>query len=117
MMVDETLKRLKPNTSFRKKFNDAAQELFSALQPPWSAQEVTDIWASIYGSKFTDDELDQLLAFYTSTVAQKETIAGRASLAEFGQYLQSQYAPYEKKAIQQYVERMQVLGKECRCKR
>ena len=41
MMVDETLKRLKPNTSFRKKFNDAAQELFSALQPPWSAQEVT----------------------------------------------------------------------------
>lgn len=117
IMVDETLKRLKPNTSFRKKFNDAAQELFSALQPPWSAQEVTDIWASIYGSKFTDDELDQLLAFYTSPVAQKETIAGRASLAEFGQYLQSQYAPYEKKAIQQYVERMQVLGKECRCKR
>lgn len=117
LMVDETFKRLKPNVGFRQKFNAAAQDLYAALQPPWSAQEVTDIWASIYGSKFTDEELDQLLAFYKSPVAQKETLAGRASLAEFGQYLQTQYAPYEKRAIQQYVERMQVLGRECRCKR
>lgn len=117
IMVDETFKRLKPNAAFKGKFNAAAEELYAALQPPWTPQEVTDIWASIYGSKFSEEELDQLLAFYTSPVAQKETLVGRSSLAEFSQYLAMQYAPYEKKAIQQYAERMQVLGKECRCKR
>lgn len=117
IMVDETVKRLKPTPVFKKKFNAAAEDLFAALQPPWTANEVTTIWASIYGSKFTDEELDQLLAFYTSPVAQKETVAGRASLAEFSQYLQMQYEPYERRAIQQYAERMQALGKECRCKK
>ena len=102
---------------FKKRFNEAAEDLFAALQPPWTPNEVTTIWASIYGSKFTDDELDQLLAFYTSPVAQKETVAGRASLAEFSQYLQMQYEPYERRAIQQYAGRMKSLGKECRCKK
>lgn len=117
IMVDETVKRMKPNAEFKQKFNEAAKVLFSALQPPWTPNEVTTIWASIYGSKFSDEELDQLLAFYTSPVAQKETLAGRASLAEFSQYLQTQYEPYERRAIQQYADRMQSLGKECRCKK
>lgn len=117
IMVEETVKRLKPNVVFKKRFNEAAEDLFAALQPPWTPNEVTTIWASIYGSKFTDDELDQLLAFYTSPVAQKETVAGRASLAEFSQYLQMQYEPYERRAIQQYAGRMKSLGKECRCKK
>lgn len=117
VMVDETLKRLKPNAVFRKKFNVAAMELFEALQPPWSSQEVVDIWAGIYGSKFSDEELDQLLAFYSSPVAQKEVYAGRESLMEFSQYLQMQYRPVEQRAVQQYVARMQLLRKECRCKK
>jgi hypothetical protein len=117
VMVDETLKRLKPNAVFRKKFNAAAMELFEALQPPWASQEVVDIWAGIYGSKYTEEELDLLLAFYSSPVAQKEVNAGRESLMEFSQYLQMQYRPVEQKAVQQYVARMQLLGKECRCKK
>lgn len=117
IMIDETVKRLKPNSTFKKKFNEAAEELFAALQPPWTANEVTTIWASIYGSKFSDEELDQLLAFYTSPVAQKETVAGRASLAEFSNYLQMQYEPYERRAIQQYASRMKALGEACRCKK
>lgn len=117
VMVDETLKRLKPNAGFRKKFNAAAMELFNALQPPWSNQEVVDIWAGIYGSKFSDQELDLLLEFYSSPVAQKETSVGRESLIEFSQYLQMQYMPVEQKAVQQYVARMQQLGKECHCKK
>ena len=116
-MVDETLKRLKPNAVFKNRFKEAADELFAALQPPWTPNEVVTIWASIYGNKFSNEELDQLLAFYTSPVAQKETVAGRASLVEFSQYLQRQYEPYERRAIHQYVERMKSLGKECRCKK
>lgn len=116
-MIDETVKRLKPNASFKKKFNQAAEELFASLQPPWTADEVTTIWANIYGNKFSDEELDQLVAFYTSPVARKETIAGRASLMEFSQYLANQYEPYQRRAIQQYAEKMQSLGKECRCKK
>jgi hypothetical protein len=117
IMIDETVKRLKPNASFKKKFNQAAEELFASLQPPWTADEVTTIWANIYGNKFSDEELDQLVAFYTSPVARKETVAGRASLMEFSQYLANQYEPYQRRAIQQYAEKMQSLGKECRCKK
>lgn len=117
IMVDETVKRLKPNGEFKKKFHEAATRLYADLQPPWSPNEVMTIWASIYGNKFSDDEIDQLLAFYTSPVAQKETIAGRASLVEFAQYLQVQYEPYERRAIQKYAEEMKSLGQACRCKK
>ena len=82
-MLDQLLAGLSPNDAFQEKFRLAVDDFAQQLQPPWSAKQVVDVWAGIYGAQFTDAELDGLLAWYTSPLAQKEVAASRDSLVKF----------------------------------
>lgn len=116
-MLEQLLAGLKPNEAYQEKFRTAVQEFVEQLQPPWSGKKVVEIWSSIYGAEFTDEELDQLLAYYTSPLAQKEVAVSRASFSKFMAQLQEQYKPIMQRATAAYIERLKAIAAECNCKR
>ncbi|MHA6844586.1 DUF2059 domain-containing protein [Ralstonia syzygii] len=73
------------------------------------------IWSRLFGAKFTDEELDQLIAFYTSPLGQKEVAASRDALPAFDQLFQARYKPIQERATAAFLQRIQQLKTECRC--
>ncbi|MEF9403155.1 MULTISPECIES: DUF2059 domain-containing protein [Ralstonia solanacearum species complex] len=73
------------------------------------------IWSQQFGTKFTDEELDQLIAFYTSPLGQKEVAATREALPAFNQVIQARYKPIQERATAAFMQRIQQIKTECRC--
>lgn len=116
-MIAQIMASLNVNKDYNAKLKAAANDFIVALQPPWTAQDVVDEWATIYGAHFTDAELDQLLAFYTSALAQKEVVVSREALMPFTQHFEELYKPVMERETKKLVERLQQIEEECRCKK
>lgn len=116
-MQDQMLNGLNLNEQFRTQLQLAVEEFTTAVQPPWGAQEIVNAWAQYYGESFNDEELDRLLAHYTSPLAQKEVSASRQALARFSQHFQTLYSPIVEQATAAYTKRLQTIVQECNCRK
>ena len=116
-MLGQMMSQLNPSKEFEGRFVAVTDELMKSLETPWSAQEVTNVWAGIYGAKFTDQELSDLLKWYTSPLGQKDTKVSQASVAELAAHFEGLAKPLREKAIKQYVERLKIIAKECNCRK
>ena len=112
-MLDQMIASLNPPAEAQAKFRLASDRFIAAVQAPWSAREVVAVWAREYGAQFSDDELDRLLAFYTSPLGQKEARASEAAMPKVTAYFQQRYQPILQKATQDYVADLQRIAREC----
>ena len=115
--LDKMLSTLNPPEEFRRRFTEASDEFISAAQTPWSGQEVADTWTKYYGAQFSDKELDQLLKFYKSPLGKKDVAAVHEAMGPYTAELHARYKPILEKAIQQFIDRLQVIVKECNCQK
>jgi hypothetical protein len=115
--MDQLISRLSPSAEFKKKFNDAFNAFLSKVQAPWSAAEIVDKWASFYGPQFTEAELDQLIAFYSSDLGLKDISATRRAMTQFQEYYQNAGAPIFEKATKEYIEELQLVARQCKCEK
>lgn len=97
--------------------DDVVQEFISNAMPTWTSQDVLDAWGKYYGSKFSDEELEQLTAFYRSPLGQKDVTATAEALPKLSADFQERYKSQLAKATDQYVKRLQQIMKECNCKK
>lgn len=116
-MMAQMLSGLNPDEPFRKRFQEAMESFMNELQPPWGAQEIVQTWGQVFGAKFTDEELDQLIAFYSSSLGQKEVAASREAMPAFSQLFQDRYKPIQERAIAKFIDRAKLIAQECRCNR
>jgi len=116
-MLSQILNGLNPPEQYKSKFKDAAQKFVEDARSPLTASEIVAKWSELYGSKFSDAELDKLLAFYTSPLAQREVVVSKESLALLTAQLQEQYRPVMESATKAFIERMQTIVKECNCRK
>lgn len=116
-MINQVLSQINPNEKFRKKFEEAFTEFMKKVQYRWTAQQIVDVWAKFYGPKFTNNELDQLIAYYTSPLGKKDVQATKESMIEFTKYFQQKNAPIMEKALNQYITELKVTAKACKCPR
>lgn len=116
-MLQQIMNGLRPNPEFEEKFKVAYLDFVEAMQAPWSSSEVVKVWAKYYGSRFTDSELDQLIAHYRSPLGQKEVIAGREAMAQFSAEFRERYQPIQQGATQAFIERIQQIVRECNCRK
>lgn len=116
-MMAQMLSGLNPDETYRRRFQEVMDAFMSDLQPPWGAQEIVQTWGQVFGAKFTDDELDQLIAFYSSSLGQKEVAASRDAMPVFAQVFRDRYKPIQERATAQFVDRMKWIAEECRCNR
>jgi hypothetical protein len=116
-MLSQMFSRLRITPEVEAKFKQAASDFITAAQPTWTGKEVAEAWAKYYGANFTDAELDQLLAHYTSPLAQKEISASRTALVQFNAHFLEQYQPVQKSATEAFMQRIQAIVEECDCKK
>lgn len=109
------LKGLNPPDKILGDFAKAADEFIENIQPPWSTQEIVDIWSELYGAQFSDAELDQLLAHYLSPLGQKEVLVSRQAVIEFSQSFRSKYKPIAEAATAAYIKRLRAIIDDCKC--
>ncbi|MFY1017593.1 DUF2059 domain-containing protein [Ectopseudomonas khazarica] len=107
--------KLAPNENFQKRFDAASDKFIESIASPWTADDMVAVWAKFYGPGFTEAELDQLIAFYSSPLAQKEIQVGRAALEKFTLHFQQLNQPLIEKATNQYMQDLQLVAKECNC--
>ncbi|QOK94338.1 DUF2059 domain-containing protein (plasmid) [Ralstonia pseudosolanacearum] len=111
----QVLAGLNADAAYRKRFQDAMEAFIADMQPPLSAGEMIAIWSRVYGAKFTDAELDQLIAFYASPLGQKEVAATRDALPAFNELFQARYKPIHERATAAFLQRIRQIRTECRC--
>ena len=116
-MLEQVMSTLNPPEVVKDKFRDAVRDFLKAVQSPWTAQDIVDVWAKYYGAKFSDEELDQLLTYYRSPLGRKDAIASREALDPFFGEFRDRYKPIFDKAMQEYLGRLQAIVKECNCKK
>ena len=114
-MLDQVMSGLNPQQDFKDRLRRASDEFIAALEAPWTAQEIVDVWAKSYAASFTDKELDQLLAFYTSPLGKKDIAASHKAMPVLTGYLADRSKPVIERATAKYVADLQLIVKECKC--
>ena len=114
-MLDQLMSGLNPSKEFDKRLRLAFEEFMKALEPTWTAQDIVDVWAKAYGTHFTDQELDQLVEYYTSPLGKKDVMATQAALPDLTNHFSALSNPLLERATEKYVQRLQLIVKECTC--
>ncbi len=114
-MFAQLKNQLNPNEEFMSRLEVAFNRfLEKATNTPWTAQEITDTWAKYYGAKFTDGELDQLIAFYTSDIGQKEVTSSGEALAEFTNHFKEKNMVFIQKILKDYMDDLKMIVEDCK---
>lgn len=114
-MIDQMMSQLNPNPEFQQRFSDAFKKFMSKIEAPWGAKEIVDVWASYYGPGFTDQELDQLIDFYTSPLGQKDVKVTKEAMVSFSNHFQKAGQPIMEAATAEYINDLKLISKECNC--
>jgi hypothetical protein len=114
-MMDQLMTKLKPTKEFETRFRAASDEFLKALETPWTAQDIVDQWVKVYGVRFTDQEIDELLTYYTSPVGKKEVLVTKEALPELQKHFSALLTPIIERATKDYIQRLQLIAKECKC--
>lgn len=114
-MLSQILSRLNPNDTFKNRFSDAFNNFLVKLESPWSAAELTAIFASYYGPQFSDEELIALAEFYESKLGQKEIESARFAITKFSEELQAKSQPILESAMNGYLDELRIIVKDCNC--
>ncbi len=114
-MMAQLMSNINPSSEYKTRFEGAYMDFISDIQAPWSAEEIVTAWGQFYGSKFNDNELEQLISFYTSAIGKKEVTASHSALTDLSLHYQKLAEPIYQKATQDYITTLKLLAKECNC--
>ncbi len=116
-IMRQMLAQVDPNDKFKSQFKAASEKLLKKLQLPWGENEIITAWGDYYGKNFSEDELEQLIEFYSSPLGKKEVSSTKLAILEFTKHFQKLSKPIFKSAMEEYVEELKAIAKECNCKR
>ena len=114
-MMENAFKDLVPDAATQQKMTQAANQFIDEVQSPITAADIVAIWSEAYGSKFTDEELDGLLAYYRSPLAQKEVQISRQAVGVLAERTMAAYKPVMDAALAHYVGKIKVIVADCNC--
>ncbi len=116
-MMDQLLSQINPNEEFQARFSEAFSNYMDKVTAPWGAEEIVNVWGQFYGQHFTEQELDELVKFYTSSIGKKEVKASKQALTEFTVHFQKLGEPIFQKATQDYISELKLVARECNCQK
>jgi len=114
---DQMMQRINPPAEFQGKFRKAFEDYAMAMNAPWGAKEIVDVWAKAYGSRFTDKELDGLLAYYKSPLGQKDVKASQEAMPEMNNHFSQKISPILNRETGVYMDKLEELVEACKCPR
>ena len=115
-IVDQTLSRLNPNEEFQQRFSSAIREFKEATAAPWTAEHIVEIYSSFYGPHFSEAEVDELIAFYSSNLGQKDVRSTRMAAAEYVELLKNRFLDLPRvDPVPKFSDQMHQIARECNC--
>ncbi len=115
-IVDQLLSRLNPNEEFRQRFYSAIREFKEAMAATWTAEYMVEIYSSFYGPHFSEAEVDELIAFYSSNLGQKHVRSTRMTTAEFGEFFKNRFLDQPRvDHVSKFSDQMRLIARECNC--
>lgn len=116
-VMTQLMREFNPPSEFRRRLEKIVAEYAIAMEPHWGAKELAEVWSRYYGPAFSNDELDKLLTFYTSPLAQKEVLVSRNSLTQFSKHFQDNQKQVLESATAEFGQKIKAITIECNCKR
>lgn len=90
---------------------DAAYATFvDGIDAAWSTEDVIHDWGRLYGEHVTEDELDQIIAFYRSPVGMKNALATHNAMPQWQAFLAQRSQSAMEAALVAYVERLREIA-------
>ncbi len=81
-----------------------------------TAEDMVEIYSSFYGPHFSEAEVDELIAFYSSNLGQKDIRATRMAAAEWGELLKNQFLDQPRvDPVPKFTDQMHLIARECNC--
>lgn len=114
-ILGQFMTTVKATPEFEGRFKGAFDNYLVALQNPHTAAEIVDVWAKYYGAHFSDQELDQLISFYTSPLGKKDVAASQKAMVDFSSHFVAENKGIVEKATAAYINELQLIAKECKC--
>jgi hypothetical protein len=116
-MLEQFMSQLSPSKKYTDRFNEASYKFLNTLLGNRTAKDMVATWVKHHAPKFTESELDQLLAFYTSDIGQKEVQANKITVIEFTKHFQKENETLMKNAVNDYIADLKLVAKECNCRK
>ncbi|GLS27230.1 DUF2059 domain-containing protein [Marinibactrum halimedae] len=116
-IMDQTAKNLQFNEKYKVRMELAFNAYMGKVTNPWSVAELVSVWMEHYGKHFTDEELDQLIVFYTSEIGKKDIAASQKALAEFTTHFQKLGTPIIENAYNEFITELKQAVIDCNCPR
>jgi len=118
-MADESLSQimsgLNPSNEYKEKFTSAFNKLISETTNIFTAEEIVAQWSELYGKQFTDEEIEQLIKFYTSPLGKKDVQSSQIALQEFNKIMSEKILPIFKNSLSAYTVSLKEITKQCKC--
>ncbi len=94
-----------------KRMRVAHETFLAKAATMFTAKEMLDVWSAHYGKDLTEADIDKILAYYTSTIGQKEIAASKMAMTAFGQIFSVESEKRVMKLLDQFKKDMDAAVK------
>jgi len=113
--LDQMLAQLNPSEEFRNRFYQAADKYIKSLLTDRTAEQIVEVLVQYYSTKFSEQELDGLIAFYGSDLGKKDVMVSRESYQYMMQYYKAENDRIRVSATNEFIKDLQLIEMQCNC--
>lgn len=92
-------------------FKEAYTTFMENYLAPINEDEMVKVYAEFYGEKFTEEELDELIDFYTSDLGKKEVVNSYKATSEFWEHFRKIRQPIVQGALNEFIAKIKAMQK------
>ena len=113
--LDQMLVQLNPSEEFRNRFYQAADKYIKALLTDRTAEQIVEVLVQYYSTKFSEQELDGLIAFYGSDLGKKDVAVSGESYQYMMQYYKAENERIRVAATNEFIKDLRLIEMQCNC--
>ncbi|MCK4493389.1 MAG: DUF2059 domain-containing protein [Methylococcales bacterium] len=111
--IKQILEGLNPSADMQKKLTATFKTYIKKVESPWSSAQIVTVWAKYYGTNFSEEELDELIRFYSSPLGKKDVSESKKAMASFSQEFQKKGDKIRSTALSEYIAALKILIQKC----
>ncbi len=116
-MARESAARLQPDAAFRERVQQALDTYVSRVRAQLSEAARGDSWIAVYRKAFSEEEIDQLLAFYRSPLHVRELAVAEDATVHLDGEVSVPFAALTAQPTREYLATLRSLIRDCHCQR
>lgn len=116
--IGDSLKSFELNAEYQERIRKIVDNYVEAVtKDGMSGDEYVSEFMSQFGPPFSDEELDQLIAFYSSPLGRKEVSASKSAVPKVVQTMVLKSTQNLQNSVQNFSKELQATLVECKCHR